>query len=125
MELGGDIAHQQGDPGRAIEAYEETLRYIEQTGFVETKDQVTVKLANLLLDEGKLLAAEPLIGHLIESGDSPSALRVRARYADLQGDSARAVELMESLRESFEDDWTEADAEALQRYRDSVASARR
>ena len=45
MELGGDIAHRQGDAGRAIDAYEETLRYIDETGFVVTKDRVTVKLA--------------------------------------------------------------------------------
>ena len=117
MELGGDIASQQGDPARAIDIYEETIRRIDETGFVVTRTRVTVKLANLFLDEGDLAAAEPLVGHLIETGDSPSALRVRARYADLQGDSARAVELMETLQESYVDDWSESDTALLERYR--------
>ena len=82
-----------------------------------TKNRVTVKLANLLLDKNDLDAAEPLIGNLIEAGDSPNALRARARYADLQGDATRAVELMESLQESFPDDWGEADNEPLERFR--------
>ena len=30
---------------------------------------------------------------------------------------AGAVELMQALREAFVDDWTEADTEALERYR--------
>ena len=125
MELGGDIASRQGDPERAVNTYEDTLRYIDETGFVVTKRRVTVKLVNLLLDESDLAAAEPLIGNLIEAGDSPSALRVRARFADMQGDAARAVELLESLREAFADDWTEADADTLERYRDTVAGASR
>jgi DNA-binding winged helix-turn-helix (wHTH) protein/tetratricopeptide (TPR) repeat protein len=120
MELGGDIAALREDTGRATEVYAEALRYIDETGFVVTKDRVTVKLVNLLLDQGEMAAAEPLIGSLIESGDSPDALRVRARYADLQGNSARAVELMESLKESFVDDWAESDAELLEAYREGT-----
>ncbi len=88
-----------------------------------TKNRVTVKLTNLFLDNNNLAAAEPLIGILIESGDSPSALRVRARYAYLQGDNARAAELMESLRETFVDAWAEEDAELLERYRDGTGGA--
>ena len=117
MELAGDIASQRGDADAAADAYRQTLRRIDQTGFVVTKSRVTVKLANLLLDKNDLDAAEPLIGNLIEAGDSPNALRARARYADLQGDATRAVELMESLQESFPDDWGEADNELLERFR--------
>ena len=120
MELGGDIASRQGEPARAIDAYRQAIRLIDETGFVVTRTRVTVKLANLLLDENEMAAAEPLVGNLIEAGESPSALRVRARYAHLQGDSARAVELMESLRETFVDDWTESDAEQLERYREGA-----
>ena len=117
MELGGDIASQRGDAAGAIETYEETIRRIDETGFVVTKSRVTVKLANLFLDEGDLAAVEPLIGHLIEGGDSPSALRVRARFAHLQGDAPRAVELMELLQQTYVDSWSESDAELLERYR--------
>jgi len=116
MELAGDIALRQEDTAGAIDAYQRTIKHIDDTGFVVTKYRVTVKLANLFLDNGDLLAAEPLVGSLIESGEMPSVLRVRARYAHLRGDSDRAVELMETFRSTFADDWTEADADALDRY---------
>jgi DNA-binding winged helix-turn-helix (wHTH) protein/tetratricopeptide (TPR) repeat protein len=125
MELSGDIADMQGDPARAIDAYQQTIRQINETGFVVTRNRVTVKLANLLLDGNELAVAEPLIGNLIEAGDSASALRVRARYAHLQGDTARAAELIELLKETFVDDWTEQDAALLDRYRDSAGRASR
>lgn len=120
MELAGDIALRQDDTAGAVEAYERTLRQIEETGFVVTKERVTTKLANLFLDGEDLTAAEPLVGSLIESGDSPGVLRVRARYAHKRGDSARAVELMETFQASFVDDWTEADTAALDRYLDGI-----
>jgi tetratricopeptide (TPR) repeat protein len=116
MELAGDIVLRQENTAAAIEAYERTLRHIDETGFVVTKYRVTVKLANVFLDNGDLAAAEPLVGALIESGEMPSVLRVRARYAYLRGDSDRAVELMETLRSTFADDWTDADTDALDRY---------
>ena len=71
--------------------------------------------AQMFLDNGDLAAAEPLVGSLIESGEMPSVLRVRARYAYLRGDADRAVELMETFKSTFADDWTEADAAALER----------
>jgi tetratricopeptide (TPR) repeat protein len=125
MELGGDIAVRQGDPARAIDAYRQTIRRIDESGFVVTRNRVTVKLANLLLDENEIAAAEPLIGNLIETGESASALRVRARYAHLQGDPDRAAELMESLKLTYVDDWTDADADALDWYRNGVERASR
>ncbi len=120
MELAGDIALRQEDTAGAIDAYQRTIKHIDETGFVVTKYRVTVKLANLFLDNRDLVAAEPLVGSLIESGEMPSALRVRARYAYLRGDTERAVELMETLKSTFADDWTEADAAALDRYRDGA-----
>jgi len=125
MELGGDIADQRGDADGAIDAYQQTIRHIDETGFVVTRNRVTVKLTNLLLDENELAAAEPLIGNLIEAGDSASALRVRARYAHLQSDTARAVELMESMQVTFADDWTETDADTLDQYRSGAEKASR
>ena len=125
MELGGDIVGRQGDRAGAIDAYRQTIRQIDETGFVVTRNRVTVKLVNLLLDENELAAAEPLIGNLIEAGESASALRVRARYAQLQGDTARAAELMTSLKESFVDDWTEQDADLLEQYREGAGRTSR
>ncbi|MDJ0748622.1 MAG: tetratricopeptide repeat protein [Woeseiaceae bacterium] len=120
MELRGDIALRQGDAAGAIDAYERTLKHIDETGFVVTRFRATVKLANVFLDNEDVAAAEPLIGSLIESGETPSVLRVRARYAHLRGDADRAVELMEAFKSTFVDDWTEADAAALDRYLDEV-----
>lgn len=125
LELVGDIAEQRGDPAGAIDAYEQTIRRIDETGFVETRNRVTVKLANLLLDERDLAAAEPLIGNLIESGDSASALRVRARYAHLQGDDSRAAELLDLLKSSYLEDWTDEDTTTLALYRDGAQRADR
>ena len=120
MELGGDIALRQDDTAGAIDAYERTLKHIDETGFVVTRYRVTVKLANVFLDIKDIAAAEPLVGSLIESGETPGVLRVRARYAHLRGDADRAVELMETLESTFADDWTEADAAALEQYLDGV-----
>lgn len=117
MELGGDIADRREDPAGAIDAYQQAIRRIDETGFVVARTRVTVKLANLLLDANEFTRAEPLIGNLIEAGDSANALRVRARYAHLQGEAARAAELMETLKSTFVDDWTVTDAEALKQYR--------
>jgi tetratricopeptide (TPR) repeat protein len=117
MELDGDIANQRGDTDRAIDVYQKTIRRIDETGFAVNRNRVATKLANLLLDRNDLEAAEPLVGNLIESGESANALRVRARFAHLQGDTARAAELMESLKSMFAEDWTEADASTLDRYR--------
>lgn len=125
MELTGDIANRRGDSSRAIEAYEQTIQYIDETGFVSRRDNVSIKLVGLLLDANELAAAEPLIGNLIESGESARVLRVRARYAHLQGDNARAAELMETLQETFADDWTEEDTDTVNRYRDGSENVSR
>ena len=118
MELGGDIALRQDDTAGAIDAYEQALNLIDETGFVVTKYRVAVKLANVFLDTEDIAAAEPLVGSLIESGETPGVLRLRARYAHLRGDADRAVELMETLKSTFADNWTEADAAALDQYLD-------
>jgi DNA-binding winged helix-turn-helix (wHTH) protein/tetratricopeptide (TPR) repeat protein len=125
MELGGDIAARRGDSARAIDAYRQAIRQIDATGFVVTRHRVTVKLVNLLLDENDLAAAEPLIGNLIENGETASTLRIRARYAHLQGDTTRAAELLASLKGTFADDWTESDADTLNRYRNASVEAGR
>ena len=124
MELDGDIANRRADSAGAIDAYERTIRRIDETGFVADRTRVTVKLANLLLDAGELARAEPLIGNLIEAGESADALRVRARYAQLQGESTRASELMETLQSRHADSWTEADAQTLEQYRSDVTRTR-
>ena len=63
-----------------------------------------------------------LIGYLIETGDTTTSLRIRARYRHLSGDSERAVELLESIRSTNPEDWTEADDATLRRYRAAADS---
>jgi hypothetical protein len=60
---------------------------------------------------------------LIDNGDSAPALRVRARYAFLKNDTARALELLEFVRSSFADDFTDADAKTLAEYREASTAA--
>ena len=123
-ELRGDIAMIQDDTPTAIDAYQRALQQIDDTGFISLKTGITVKLANLFLDQNDLAAAEPLLGYLIDVGDSATALRVRARYAFLRNDAARAIELFESMQSSYTDDFTDADAEMLAAYREALAAAK-
>ena len=122
-ELRGDIAATRGDTPTAIDAYQQALRQIDETGFISQKTRITVKLANLFLDQNDLAATEPLLGYLIDNGDSAPALRVRARYAFLKNDTARALELLEFVRSSFADDFTDADAKTLAEYREASTAA--
>jgi len=123
-ELRGDIAKTQDDTPTAIDAYMQALRQIDETGFISLKTTIAIKLANLFLDQNDLAAAEPLLGYLIDAGDSASALRVRARYAFLKNDASRALELLGSIQSSFADDFTDADAETLAEYREATTAAR-
>ena len=123
-ELRGDIARIQSDTATAVDAYQQALRQIDETGFNSLKTRITIKLANLFLDQDNLAAAEPLLGYLIEDGDSASALRVRARYAFLKNDAARALELLESMQSSFADDFTDADTQTLSAYREALMAAK-
>lgn len=122
-ELRADIAKIQEDVPAAIDYYQQTLQQIEETGFVSRKARVTIKLANLLLDHNDLAAAEPLLGYLIGAGDSANALRVRARYSFLKGDTTRAIELLESIQASLPGDWSEEDTETLSEYRRASVAA--
>lgn len=110
MELQGDIRLLEGEASQAIAAYRSTLQRIDDSGFVVTRKRVALKLANLLLDEQDIESAEPLVGYLIETGESPDTLRVRARLAAAKGDAAGALELLETLRENFAADWSETDS---------------
>lgn len=117
LELRGDIRLLESDPAGAASAYQQALDRIHATGFVVTHKRVAVKLANVLLDSGNLAAAEIVVGALLEESESADTLRVRARLADLQGDTRRAAELVESIARNFADDWTSEDEARLADYR--------
>ena len=116
MELRADINMQQADADGAIADYRATLKRIDESGFVVTRERVALKLANLLLDRNELAAAEPVIGSLIDSGDSADSLRVRARFAYLNGDVSRSVEILETLKTDYEEHWNDADDAVLGTY---------
>ena len=117
MELRGDIRRQRTDDDGATVVYGETRARLDATGFVVTRKRVAVKLANLLLDRNELAAAESVIGSLIDEGDSPDALRLRARLSHLQGDAAKSVVLLETLKAGYPADWTDGDTASLEVYR--------
>lgn len=117
MELAGDIALRQSDVERAISAYERALSYIDESGFVSRETRIVSKLVNAHLDNGDLVATEPLIGYLIEQGDTSESLKLRARYAFIQGDFERSIELQESARLAADGDWSENDEKTLTEYR--------
>jgi DNA-binding winged helix-turn-helix (wHTH) protein/tetratricopeptide (TPR) repeat protein len=114
LELQGDIQVLHADDNAAIASYQAALRRIDESGFVVNRQRVTVKLAKLLLDQNDLAAAEPLIGYLIEAGESPDTLRVRARFAAGKDDADGAIELLDTLRQQFGDDWTDRDQQVLE-----------
>ena len=116
MQLAGDIAREQSDNESAISAYEDALQHIDETGFVAERSSVIVKLAHLYLDQQDFAAVEPLIGRMIEQGDELASLKLRARYAFLQGDTARAVTLQGSARAASQGVWSQTDERALLDY---------
>ena len=116
MQLAGDIAREQLDTEGAISAYEAALQHIDETGFVAERSSVIAKLAHLYLDQNDFAAVEPLIGRMIEQGDESASLRLRARYAYLQGDAARAVTLQEAARAASRGAWSETDERTLLDY---------
>ncbi len=120
LELNGDIARQQADLAAAAAAYQDALDYIDRTGFVERKTDIVIKLATLLLEEDDLASSEPLVGYLIEQGDTADGLRIRARYASQSGDVERSIALMESIQSLAAGDWTETDQATLLKYREAL-----
>lgn len=116
LELRGDIRLRKSDSAGAVESLRQALKRIDESGFVVTRQRVALKLANLLLDQNDISAAEPLVGSLIEDDESPDTLRIRARLAYQQGDVSRSVELLESLKENYATDWSEKDAINLDAY---------
>ncbi|MEO0996627.1 MAG: tetratricopeptide repeat protein [Pseudomonadota bacterium] len=117
LELIGDIAGGQANAATAIAAYRDAVTYIDQTGFVGRKTDIVVKLVTALLEQGDLVASEPLVGYLIEQGNTAASLRARADYAFRTGDIERAVRNLEAVRAADASSWSEADEVRLADYR--------
>ena len=117
MELQGDIAREQSETAASIAAYQQALQHIDDTGFVSRKIRIVRKLANVHLDVENFAAVEPLIGIMIEEGETTESLILRARYAFVKGDNEQALALMESAKEAAGEDWSESREELLAGYR--------
>ena len=74
-----------------------------------------------MLDEKDLEATEALLGYMIEQGNTTDSLKLRARYAFVQGDVERSISLQKQAQSMAEDGWSETDAEALAEYRAALA----
>jgi DNA-binding winged helix-turn-helix (wHTH) protein/tetratricopeptide (TPR) repeat protein len=84
METLGDIAQRQADSDVAIDAYENTLSHMQEWGFVAKQSRVMRKLADVHIEQDDLAAAEPLIGRLIELGESAETEELLQRYREAQ-----------------------------------------
>ena len=117
MSYAGDAALLRGDVASARSYFERALTHIDDTGFTSSKTDIAIKLADLYLDENDVAAAEPLLGYVVEDDDTASALKLRARYAFMSGNRARAVQLMEAARDLAGEAWTSDDDADLATYR--------
>ena len=71
----------------------------------------------LHLDREDLLAAEPLLGYIVEQEQNADSLKLRARYVYVSGDRAAAVSLMEEARAVAREPWSREDADVPASYR--------
>ena len=120
MELSGDLSLARSQPERAISDYNDALNYIDRTGFVEKKMEIAMKLSHTLLDQKNFDATDPLIGYMIEQGNTSGSLKVRAHYAFEQGEIEESVALLESAQSTAADDWSDSDATTLAQYREAL-----
>lgn len=116
MDYAGDIAVLRNDPALATRYFERALEHIDETGFEGKKTDIAVKLAHLYLDAGEVAQTEALLGFIVEQDDSPATLKLMARYAFLNGDRARSIELMETAKTLAEGSWSSTDADTLASY---------
>ena len=117
MHYAGDLARLRGNPTQATASYERALSHMQETGTTSGEVDVTVKLADLYIDQARLDAVEPLLGFLVEQDSSAGILKIRARYAHATGENERAITLMEEAKAEAGDQWTNEDAATLTQYR--------
>ena len=122
MELKGDIAHLNSELSAATTAYEEALRYIDESGFVGHRTRLLTKLANRLLDQEDIARAEPLIGYIVDQPDTIETLKLRARFAFMSHDVGRSVELQEMAKVIAAENWTKVDEQTLVQYKEAASN---
>jgi len=118
LALQAEIRIAAGDPEGATDLLGDALAIAREVGDDGIELEATRELARAYLDLGLMAEAEPLVGRLrLERPEQPDTFRLQARLAFLGGDAASAVALLESLRETSAESWTETDAAELEDYR--------
>jgi DNA-binding winged helix-turn-helix (wHTH) protein/tetratricopeptide (TPR) repeat protein len=111
-----------GDAEGGAAALSEALDVARHTGDPSLQAQAALALAAHYLAAGALAEAEPLVQ--LAERDRPHAadtLRLRARRAELQGDAAAALGLLEQARSAANERWTDTDQSELDRLRATTA----
>ena len=117
MELLGDVALARGDSEAAIVEYEEALDRVRKSSWTAKEITLLHKLASLLMDQGTMDAAAPLIGALSRQEENIPSLKTQARYSFLAGDYDAAAKMMERARVLAGQSWSEESEALLQKYR--------
>jgi len=113
-----------GDAEGGAAALSEALDVARRTGDPSLQAQAALALAAHYLAAGALAKAEPLVQ--LAERDRPHAadtLRLRSRRAELQGDAAAALGLLEQARSAANELWTDTDQSELDRLRAGLATA--
>jgi DNA-binding winged helix-turn-helix (wHTH) protein/tetratricopeptide (TPR) repeat protein len=113
-----------GDAEGGAAALSEALDVARHTGDPSLQAQAALALAAHYLAAGALAEAEPLVQ--LAERDRPLAadtLRLRSRRAELQGDAAAALGLLEQARSAANELWTDTDQSELDRLRAGLATA--
>jgi len=116
LDLLGDIAARAGDPAAATARYREALDLLEQLSWDSKETEISVKLAEILVAQGSLEAAEPLLGLISQRPEDLASLRLQAHYAAATGHVSAAAELMQRGRDLGDERWTESDERELALY---------
>lgn len=83
------------DPRAAARDWDEAIELADRLGQLELVVHAALAYGEMLLENGRHRDAEPLLARLGQWPEYIPALRLRARYWDLLGESRRATELMQ------------------------------
>jgi tetratricopeptide (TPR) repeat protein len=119
----GELRRQAGDEEGAATAFGESLEEARRFRDPSLEGEAAVGLAALLLDQGAVAEAEPLVA--VAARYRPMAadsLRLQSRLAAAHGDAPRALELLGEARDAAGERWSEDDEAAFDRLRADLAA---
>jgi DNA-binding winged helix-turn-helix (wHTH) protein/tetratricopeptide (TPR) repeat protein len=116
LRMQGDIALASGNTSAAAGSYEAALLRAREVGHTGEQILGATALAGLRLSAGDEAGTDELMPFLQQQPPSGPLLKLRARYARKQGDTAAAAELMARARDLSGARWTEQDEALLLQY---------